>query len=337
MNPLVSLLTPGWNGKDFVHRLLDSILNQTYDNMEYIYVDDGSTDGTKDIVLSYADRFKDRGIDFQYIYKENGGVSTAVQLGLQHVKGEYLCWPEYDDFLTPDSVERKVRYLQSHTDCAVVTSDAWLVHEPDVTKPYGVLSGNNPNRFDRNHFVQALMSNSVFTAACQMCRMDVFDETHPGRKIYPSPIGPNWQMLLPMYYKHNRGFIADPLCYYLIRPDSISNGNYATFQKRYQSIHEFIKAIKSTLETIDMPKEDLDLYNDMIDEKYANDLILLGYQAMDHDIFAEGYAYYLRTGKKAPHNSQRFIDIMNSPKKFALNRKMRKIKHSIEHLKHNGK
>lgn len=44
--PLVSLITPGWNGVSFVGRLLDSILNQTYPNMEYIYIDDGSTDGT---------------------------------------------------------------------------------------------------------------------------------------------------------------------------------------------------------------------------------------------------------------------------------------------------
>ena len=48
--PLVSLITPGWNGVSFVGRLLDSILNQTYPNMEYIYIDDGSTDRSVDIV-----------------------------------------------------------------------------------------------------------------------------------------------------------------------------------------------------------------------------------------------------------------------------------------------
>lgn len=56
--PLVSLITPGWNGVSFVGRLLDSILNQTYPNMEYIYIDDGSTDGTKDVVLSYKEKFQ---------------------------------------------------------------------------------------------------------------------------------------------------------------------------------------------------------------------------------------------------------------------------------------
>lgn len=69
-HPLVSIITPGWNGKRFVHRLLNSILAQTYDNMEYIYIDDGSTDGTKDIVLSYKEKFDNRGIPFKLYTKK---------------------------------------------------------------------------------------------------------------------------------------------------------------------------------------------------------------------------------------------------------------------------
>lgn len=332
--PLVSLITPGWNGKHFVHRLLDSILVQTYKNIEYIYIDDGSTDGSREIVLSYQEKFKERGIDFQYIWKENGGVSTAIEEGLKHVKGEFLCWPEYDDYLTPNSIEVKVNYLLSHPDCACVTSDAWLVSEEEPTKPYGVLSNYNVNRFDRNHFVQALLSNSVFTAACQMCRMDVFDETHPNRHIYHSPIGPNWQILLPLYYKHNRGFLSTPLCYYMQRIDSISNGNYQTYEKRYYAINEFIKAIKYTLKTIDMPKEDFELYNDLLDEKYAIDKLQLGYESMNKNIFNEGLAYFKNTQKTIPQRFQRKEKIINSPFLFIVTNKLRLLKRFI--LKRKG-
>ncbi len=78
-HPLVSIITPGWNGKTFIHHLLDSILSQTYDNIEYIYVDDGSTDGTKDVVLSYKDKFESRGIPFMYVYKENGELAVPFE------------------------------------------------------------------------------------------------------------------------------------------------------------------------------------------------------------------------------------------------------------------
>ncbi len=87
---LVSLITPGWNGKDFVHRLLDSIIAQTYRPIEYIYVDDGSTDGTAEIVKSYSGKFKKAGIDFKYLWQENGGVSEAVMTGLKYVSGEFF-------------------------------------------------------------------------------------------------------------------------------------------------------------------------------------------------------------------------------------------------------
>ena len=186
-------------------------MSQTYDNIEYIYVDDGATDGTKDVVLSYKDKFESRGIPFMYVYKENGGLCSAIQEGLQHVNGECLCWPEYDDILLPTAIEERVKYLESHSDCAVVTCDAWITPVDSLDKPTGVLSYHNPNRFDRNHFVQLLTGNSIFTAACHMVRMDVFDETHKDRKIFQSRVGAVWQMLVPIYYKYNRGFIDKPL------------------------------------------------------------------------------------------------------------------------------
>ena len=74
---LVSLITPGWNGKGFVHRLLDSILEQTYRPIQYIYVDDGSTDGTADIVKGYDDRFRGAGIDFSFVRQGHGSAPGA--------------------------------------------------------------------------------------------------------------------------------------------------------------------------------------------------------------------------------------------------------------------
>lgn len=290
-NPLVSLITPGWNGVSFVYRLLDSILQQTYTNIEFIYVDDGSTDGTKNVVQSYQKKFEERGILFTYIYKENGGVSSAINVGLKYVNGEFLCWPEYDDILTPDSIEKKVNSLIMHPDCAVVTSDAWIIEEHNIKKIIGVLSHNNPNRFDRNHFVQALLTNSIFTAACHMIRMNMFDQVNPRREIYPSKIGPNWQMLLPLYYKYNRNFIEKPLLYYLIRNDSISH-SHNTLKKQAEAINEYIKILKYVLKQIEMPQSDFELYNRLIDEKYAFDRMNLGLRYHDKALFYRGYDYF---------------------------------------------
>ena len=66
MNPLVSIITPCYNGEKFLERFLDSVLNQTYENIELILVNDGSTDKTDDIANKYKNTFDDR--DYAYIY-----------------------------------------------------------------------------------------------------------------------------------------------------------------------------------------------------------------------------------------------------------------------------
>lgn len=327
--PLVSIITPSWNGVEFVHRLLDSILQQTYSNIEYIYVDDGSTDGTKDVVLSYQNKFEERGISFEYIWKKNGGVSSTVLEGLKHINGEFVCWPEYDDWLTPNSIERRVKYLQAHPDCAVVTSEAWLVSEANINKIIGVLSSHNKNRFDRNHFTQMLRSDTIFTAACHMCRVDKFDETHPNRDFYAGLTGPNVQILLPLYYKYNRGFIEEPLCYYMIREDSISNSNQKTIEKQCWAITEFINVFFNTLDMIEMSEEDRKIYKDIVSQKYADDRITLGYKNMNRDIFMIGYTYYQQTHKYMSPQIKKYVSIMDNNNSFRRNKMLRKIKHLL--------
>ena len=66
---LISILTPSYNNGDIIHRLLDSILMQTYQKIEMFVIDDGSTDNTKEVILKYIDKFSKRGIVLNYIYQ----------------------------------------------------------------------------------------------------------------------------------------------------------------------------------------------------------------------------------------------------------------------------
>lgn len=258
-NPLVSIITPGWNGVGFVHRLLDSIIEQTYKNIEFIYIDDGSTDGTKDIVLSYKEKFQKVGIIFKYIYQVNGGVSAALNQGLKIFTGDYLCWPEYDDYLEPTAIEERLNFLLANPDFAVVTCEAYIYNDYDLKNPIGFLSNKSENRFEINQFELLILRKSIFVAGCHMARSSYFLETHPDRQIYPSRKGPNWQMLLPMYYKYKRGFIDKPLFNYIIRRDSISHSD-RTLEDYINANAEFENILNRTLRTIPMPKKELKKY-----------------------------------------------------------------------------
>ena len=98
--PLVSIVIPVYNGANFLAEAIDSALAQTYPNVEVIVVNDGSKDdgATEAIALSYGDRIR-------YFSKENGGVSSALNLGIEKMRGEYFSWLSHDDKYTPTKLE----------------------------------------------------------------------------------------------------------------------------------------------------------------------------------------------------------------------------------------
>lgn len=265
--PLVSVITAGWNGKEFVYRLLDSLLQQTYTNFEYIYVDDGSTDGTLDIVKQYKTKFEQRNIKCVIIKKQNGGVSDALNEGFKHINGKYIIWPEYDDILKPTSIEKRVDFLEAHSDYGGVTNEAEVVDINDINTVVRYLSPDINNRYDTNQFEHFLRRKSIATAACHMIRTTAFDETHKNRQIYTSRKGPNWQILLPIYYKYKRGFIEEPLCKYVIRKDSISN-SIVNESDKIIALEQDLDILEHVLKDIEMSPKEYDRWHKVVLEEH---------------------------------------------------------------------
>lgn len=103
MKPKVSIIIPVYNGTNYMRDAIDSALAQTYENCEVIVVNDGSNDNgaTDEVARSYGNRIR-------YFYKENGGVATAVNYGIEKMTGEYAAWLSHDDMFTPDKIERQM-------------------------------------------------------------------------------------------------------------------------------------------------------------------------------------------------------------------------------------
>ena len=118
--PLVSIIIPVYNGSNFVSEAIESALNQTYKNIEIIVVNDGSCDdgATEQIALSYGDKIR-------YICKENGGVSSALNLGIANMRGDYFSWLSHDDLYKPEKLEKQVELLCKYgSENAVVYCEA---------------------------------------------------------------------------------------------------------------------------------------------------------------------------------------------------------------------
>lgn len=100
-NPLVSVIIPNYNYGKYLKNSIDSVLNQTYKNIELIVVDDGSTDNSIDIALSYGEKLK-------LIRQVNSGVSAARNIGLANTKGTYVCFLDSDDSWEPEKVDLQI-------------------------------------------------------------------------------------------------------------------------------------------------------------------------------------------------------------------------------------
>lgn len=106
--PKISIIIPVFNGANYLRQAIESALNQDYRNSEILVVNDGSKDGgaTRDIAHSFGDRIR-------LLEKENGGVATALNLGIAEMKGEFFSWLSHDDLYEPNKISAQVEALRA--------------------------------------------------------------------------------------------------------------------------------------------------------------------------------------------------------------------------------
>lgn len=128
MSPIISIIVPVYNAEKYLSRCVDSIMTQTFHNWELLLVDDGSIDKSGEICAQYAT--KDKRI--QVFHKENGGVSSARNIGLDHAKGEWITFVDADDFIRESYLAHLLEHAQKQID--LVISYAEIHNSDDVLK-----------------------------------------------------------------------------------------------------------------------------------------------------------------------------------------------------------
>ena len=137
--PLVSIVIPVYNGANFVREAIDSALSQTYENIEIVVVNDGSTDGgkTKDACMEYEGRIK-------YFEKENGGCASAINYGIKMAEGEFISWLSHDDLYYPEKIQYQIGLYKSKgldTKTVIISNQSDLI-DKDGKKIFHPSYGN---------------------------------------------------------------------------------------------------------------------------------------------------------------------------------------------------
>lgn len=170
--PLVSIIIPVYNGASYVGEAIESALAQTYENIEIIVVNDGSNDGgkTEEIALSYGDKIR-------YICKQNGGVSSALNLGIKEMKGEYFSWLSHDDKYTPTKVETQIDLLEKYIGKKVIA----LCETQFIDKDSEIIPHRSGKRFDSEYIewsdaLTELFRNGTYNGCAFLIPKEYFNE-----------------------------------------------------------------------------------------------------------------------------------------------------------------
>ena len=173
MQPLCSVVIPCYNARDVISDTLETILGQTYENIEIILVDDGSTDGTAQLV---AEKFGLNSISI-----ENSGPAVARNVGIRASRGKYIALCDADDRWYPKKLERQVALLEQNPRCGVCFTDVELYRSGErvsasIKERYVVYQGAV---FDKLLFSNWITTSTVIIAASVINQHNIFFSTDP--------------------------------------------------------------------------------------------------------------------------------------------------------------
>ena len=145
--PLISVIVPVYNVEKYIAACVDSILAQTYTNLEILLVDDGSTDSSG----ALCDEYARRDVRVRVIHQENGGLSDARNTGMQSAQGTYFAFVDSDDFIAGDYIAYLYGMIEKHH-AQIAVCGYQKVYPGDENSCYGTQTDKH-NSVDRKSVV----------------------------------------------------------------------------------------------------------------------------------------------------------------------------------------
>lgn len=266
---MVSLIIPCYNSEKYIGRCLESVLNQSENDIELILVNDGSTDESLNIIDQYRHQLEASLTKFVYIEQDNQGVGAACNNAFKKVTGEYLALLDSDDIILPDFILESRKWLDEHPSYGFVRTNGYYVTEDKLDGSDRLLEVNDYMKEKEDVFEELFNGSTYLWPGTYMIRMSVLDDMYPDREIYPSRSGQNLQFLMMAAYRSKAGFIDKPLMRYLIRKDSLSHFSSGDVIKKEISAIEGYKDIRKHLISKFMPHDEQNEWNRKIDRLYA--------------------------------------------------------------------
>lgn len=217
MKPLVSIIVPAYNAERYLRETLESALAQTHSDTEVIVVNDGSSDGTPDILRAY-------GAKLQVVDQQNRGLAAARNAGAAIARGEWLAFLDADDLWVPSKLEVQ---LEEAGDCALVYSDRLNIgHRGSFPE----LQSTIEEMFDGDVFERLLTYGNVLTASSVIVRTDVYRSLGGFEESLPA--AEDWDLWIRVAERHRIKLCRLPLVHYRMHAESLSGNPMKMWSSR---------------------------------------------------------------------------------------------------------
>ncbi len=231
---LVSVIIPAYNIEDYIGRCLDSVCSQTYKNLEIIVVDDGSSDCTAQIL----DGYKEKDHRVKVIHKENGGVSSARNEGIDVASGDYIGFVDGDDWIDPKLYEVLVEMIEENADIAHCGYQMVFPNRID----YYYNTGKRKIQTTQEG-LKDLISGEMIEPALynKLYRKELFNNIRLNENL---KINEDLEVNYKLFKKSKKSIYCDlPLYSYMIRKNSATNSN--TLVRKNEDSFKVLQEIKN--------------------------------------------------------------------------------------------
>lgn len=211
--PLVSILMPVYNCLKYIDESLDSIINQTYQKIEIIIINDGCNDGTEEILKNFAKINK----NVKLINQKNQGYCDSINNGIKLCNGKYVARMDADDVMISNRIERQVHYMENNPEISILGTAIYYIDSKGIK--------SRLQRFpNKNSINERILDESPVAHPSALIRKTVFDKVGKFRKnLYPSEDYDYWLRA------YSLGLIIDnlktPLLLYRVHNQNTSSNN----------------------------------------------------------------------------------------------------------------
>ena len=245
---LVSVVIPVYNSEKYLEECLDSILNQTYENIEIIAIDDGSEDSSLDILKKYSNKIR-------IFSQENQGLASSLNLGVSKIKGNWLKWFSPDDIMYPYMIETLVGEAKKHSDNTIFYSN-WNIID-DAGKILREFHESNYNELSAFDYNVRLLDGQQINVNTTLIPTHLLEKCTIRELADPVAIDYDFFLHSALLYSTRFHLISKPLVKYRVHTDQLSHKN-----------------ISKTLDYIqEIRNEILTQLDDSLQNKYTDELL----------------------------------------------------------------